>query len=159
MRAPHIRSLYALALLPLLACAGEDKDNSDFVGEPPDMAARYNVLIGGTSGCEGEETWLTGWAVGPLAVEGDASELSFDFGDDMSFLGSVSASWQFGFSGEVTFNEAKLDVYGYGTVSNEVNDNGAEQLVLDGGLEAEVDDDEFTTNNCTITGTFQAFEL
>ncbi len=153
---------HSVLLLPLLvACSGGDgdKDDSGFVGTPPDMASHYNVILGGTSGCGGEETWITDWAEGPLNVTGTASALTFDFGDEMSFTGSVSGSWQWGFSGDVIWNEAELEVYGAGTVSMETNDAGGEQLLIEGSVEAEVDDDEFETNNCTIEGLFQAYEL
>lgn len=150
-----------LLFLPLLvACSGGGKsDDSGIVGAAPDMAGHYNVILGGTTGCDGEETWLTGWADGPLAVTGTSNELTFDFGEGMSFIGSVSNAWQFGFSGDVIWNEAALSVYGSGAVTSETDDNGDEQLTLDGSVEAEVDDDEFETNNCTIDGLFEAFEL
>lgn len=157
---PTLRLLIPLPLL--VACGGDGgkgNDDTGFAGQPPDMASRYNVILGGTSGCDGEETWITGWAEGPLAVDGDASLLTFDFGNDISFTGSVSSSWQFGFSGEIVYNEAELEVYGAGTVSEETDDEGDRQLFLTGTIEAEVDDDEFETNNCTIEGQFQAYEL
>ncbi len=151
----------SVLLLPALACNGGDggKDDSGFVGTPPDMASHYNVILGGTSGCEGEESWIADWAEGPLNVSGSSGELTFDFGDGMSFLGSVSAAWQWGFSGDVIWNEATLEVYGSGSVSNETSDAGGAQLVIEGSIEAEVDDDEFETNNCTIEGVFEAYEL
>lgn len=148
-----------LLLLPLLAACSDGKDDTGPAGTPPDMASRYNVILGGTSGCEGEEGWIADWAEGPLNVSGDAGQLVFDFGDDMSFNGSVSASWQWGFSGDVTWAEAKLEVYGAGTVTVETSSSGGEQLFIEGSIEAEVDDDEFETNNCTIEGLFQAYEL
>lgn len=151
-----------LLLLPLLAACsdgGGKSDDSGVVGEAPDMTGHYNVILGGTSGCDGEETWITGWADGPLSVTGDTSTLTFDFGEGMSFVGSVSNAWQFGFSGDVIWNEAALSVYGTGSVSLETADNGDDQLLLEGSVEAEVDDDEFESNNCTIDGLFEAYEL
>ena len=55
--------------------------------------------------------------------------------------------------------EAKLDVYGSGTFETETEDDGSTKWLINGGIEAEVDDDEFETNNCIIDGAFQAYEL
>ena len=157
-----MRSRVLTLLLPLVAACsggGGKTDDTGIVGAPPDMALHYNVILGGTSGCDGEETWITGWADGPLSVTGDSSELTFDFGDGMSFTGSVTNAWQFGFSGDVIYNEAALSVYGSGSAAMETADNGDDQMVLDGSIEAEVDDDEFESNNCTIDGVFKAYEL
>ena len=156
-----IKSRVGLAVLVLAAACngGDSKDSGGASGAAPDVTGRYNVILGGTTGCSGEESWIQDWAEGPLAIDGDASTLTFDFGQDMSFLGSVSASYAFGFSGEVVWAEAKLDVYGSGTFETETEDDGSTKWLINGGIEAEVDDDEFETNNCIIDGAFQAYEL
>lgn len=150
-----------LALLALAAACsdGDSKDPGDISGAAPDVTGRYNVILGGTTGCDGEESWIQDWAEGPLAIDGEPSTLTFDFGQDMSFLGSVSASYTFGFSGEVVWAEAKLDVYGSGSFETQTEDDGSVKWVINGDVEAEVDDDEFETNNCLIEGAFQAYEL
>lgn len=141
------------------ACNGGDKDSGGLQGDPPDVAGRYNIILGGTSGCSGESSWIQDWAEGPLAIDGDPSTLTFDFGDEMSFLGSVSAAYSFGFSGDVIWGEAELSVYGSGVFDTETEDDGSVKWVMDGDLEVEVDDDEFETNNCTIDGAFHGYEL
>lgn len=146
-----------LALLS--ACGGDDKDSGGLQGDPPDVTGRYNIILGGTSGCEGESSWIQGWAEGPLAIDGDPGTLTFDFGDGMSFLGSVSASYTFGFSGEVVYSDAALEVYSSGSFDTETEDDGSVKWVISGDIEAEVDDDEFETNNCTIEGAFEGYEL
>lgn len=156
-----------VSLLGLLlgACNGDGKESDDpLTGAPPEIAGHYNVIISAATGCgEDGEAWFQEWAEGPLLVEGTEGDLSFDFGDDYVFLGSVSYSMAFSFGGDIVYNDAELEVYSSGTVSSETystTDGGTGyRWMLDGDFEIIVDDDEFETNNCTVEGPYQATQL
>jgi hypothetical protein len=143
-----MRQLLSLLPLCLLACDGGG-DTGGASTPPPEVAGAYNVIISGTTGCDGDETWVTGWAEGPLVITGTDGVLSFDFGDPMIFSGGVSASGQYSFSGSATYNEAALEVSNVGSFS--LADN-----TMSGEFEVVVDDDEFSTNNCTVTAPMTA---
>lgn len=158
---PSLSVPFALAVTLLTACSGEGKDDGDtLVGDPPDVTGRYNVAtLTAPNGCDGDIS-LIDWAQGPLTIEGTPDALSFDFGDEKSFSGAVGASFQFSFSGDATLPardtglEVQLGVYCAGSFSS-----GSTGWTMDGEFEVEVDDDEFTTNNCTFSATMGAVEL
>lgn len=156
LRAP---ALGLLLCLPLAVACGDKDDGTDLPqAEPPDVTGTYQVTVGGTTGCENDPSWINDWATGPLRVSGTADALEFDFGDDMIFAGSVDTLGRFRFEGVVTFNGAVLDVVNEGSFALNPDYDG-DQWLMEGMFEIEVDDDEFTTNNCTITGPVQALEL
>lgn len=147
-----------IALLAALGCTDKG-DDSGAALEPPDITGHYQSFVTEVTGCGGEKDDWMDWATGPLSVDGDASLLTFDFGDDLSFTGSVNSGYQFAFSGLITYEDATLDLYGSGSVTSQASASGGAQWVLDGGYSAEFDDDEFETNNCTLEGRFEATQL
>lgn len=146
-------------LSPLLACGDKDDTGSGLpVAETPDVAGNYQVTIGGATGCEGESSWINDWATGPLIVEGTGGSLTFDFGEDYIFNGSIDTLGRYQFEGTITFNEAELEVQNEGQFELDPDFDGDRYLV-EGDFEVVVDDDEFEKNNCTITGPMQAIQL
>lgn len=142
-----------LALLPLfIVSACSDGGDTGAATPPPEVAGSYNVLIDGSAGCDGDETWVTGWALGPLVITGTGGTLSFDFGDPMIFAGGVDSNGTYSFSGSATFNDAALEVSNVGSFS-------LVDFEMAGDFTVVVDDDEFSTNNCTITAPMRAFYL
>lgn len=151
--------LHLLALSSTLACGDKDDTGSGLpVAETPEVAGAYQVTIGGTTGCEGESSWINDWATGPLTVEGTGGSLTFDFGQDIIFSGSIDTLGRYQFEGTITFNEAELEVMNEGQFELDPDFDG-ERYLVDGDFEVVVDDDEFKKNNCTITGPMQAIEL
>ena len=148
-----------LVLVPVLLIGCKGGDKADTVQAPPDITGKYNVLVNGTTGCSGVQDWINGWAPGAMSVEGDTDQLTFDFGDGLSFTGSISADYTFAFSGSPTYNSDTLETYGSGTAAADTSASGGAQWVLSGDLEVKVKDPEFEANDCTITGTFDATEL
>ena len=166
MSRPVHRSLYGPALLaavlsPLLALACGDKDDTGGGTLPPAaVAGSYQVTIGGVTGCEGDVSWVDGWASGPLQidqVEG-AAEIVLDFGGGYIFDGSVDSYGRYFFSGDVPFNDAELAVENQGAFTVDPDFEG-ERWKVEGEFTIEVDDDEFETNNCTLTSPMVAVEL
>ena len=162
MNTMHLAGVATAMLLGsahLVACGDKDDTGSGLpISGPPDVAGSYQVTIGGTTGCEGEASWINDWATGPLRVEGTEGVLTFDFLDDHVFEGSIDSLGRYQFTGVITFNEAQLDVQNEGQFELDPDFDG-ERWLVDGDFEIEVDDDEFKTNNCTITGPMQAIEL
>ena len=156
LSAPRRRTLAVLAacVVVLAACSGDKDDGEVIVGDPPDISGRYQVFITGTTGCDKEPEWTAGWAEGPMSIEGSADTLSFDFYDEVVLDGAVDGSYQYWFAGTATYDGAELSIYNSGSV--QAAETG---WTLDGALDIEVDDDEFDTNNCTITGTMEATQL
>ncbi|MCK6506178.1 hypothetical protein L6R53_22840 [Myxococcota bacterium] len=151
--------LHLLALSSTLACGDKDDTGSGLpVAEAPEVAGNYQVTIGGTTGCEGEASWINDWATGPLIVEGTGGSLTFDFGDDYVFSGSIDSLGRYQFEGVITFQEAELEVKNEGQFELDPDFDG-ERYLVDGDFEVTVDDDEFEKNNCTITGPMQAVQL
>jgi len=126
--------------------------------DPPDVSGPYQVIVGGTTGCEGESGWINDWATGPLTISGTGGALSFDFGTGTVFDGSIDSLGRYQFSGTIDFNNAVLDVSNEGSFALDPDYDG-ERWLMDGDFSVVVDDDEFTTNNCTITGPVKATEL
>ena len=156
-----LRSLASglLLCLPLaLACGDKDDGGDPPQADPPDVTGTYQATIGGTTGCENDPSWINDWATGPLRITGTADALEFDFGEEMIFSGSIDTFGRYRFEGEVIFNAAVLDVVNEGSIALDPDYDG-ERWLLEGMFEVEVDDDEFDTNNCTITGPVQAVEL
>ncbi|MCB9778318.1 MAG: hypothetical protein H6742_07125 [Alphaproteobacteria bacterium] len=150
--------LLAASSALFLACGDKDDTGGLPTGTPPDVAGSYQAFIGGTSGCEGVSDWIDGWATGPLKVEGSGGVLSFDFGDDYVFDGGVDSYGRYYFSGTIQYNDAELVVDHEGSFEKDT-ESELERWLMDGEFEVEVDDDEFDSNNCTITGRMQATEL
>lgn len=148
----------ALALLPFGLACGDKDDPGLPQAEPPDVTGNYQVTIGGTTGCEGASGWINDWATGPLRITGEPSALSFDFGEEMIFSGSVDTLGRYRFEGELIYQGAQLIVSNEGSFEQDPEYDG-ERWLISGMFEVEVDDDEFTSNNCTITGPMQAVEL
>ena len=142
------------AILPvLIACSGSESDGLP-EAVAPDIAGNYNFILEGTTGCDGEQGWLNDWAPGALVVEGAASGLSFDFGNEMVFVGSIDAGYSLQFGDRVDFGGASLAVFSGGAASHD-----GERWTLSGLLEATVDDDGVESNDCTIEGPYEALEL
>jgi hypothetical protein len=89
-----------------------------------------------------------------LSITGEPSALVLDFGDGMALEGSVDGMANLVAGGLGEWMEATLAVACTAVFTTE-----DERWVMDGTLEAEVDDDEFSTNNCTISGPVQAYQL
>jgi len=142
-----------LAALLVASCAGEAGDTG-VAGTPPDISGRYQVFVSYVSGCDSDPSWVQDWAEGPLLVEGSADDLRFDFYDDMVFTGTASVGNTYVFSGETTWQGATLTLYHSGDVAED-----GDATVLDGTFEIEVDDDEFTSNNCSIESGSRATEI
>jgi len=148
------RLIFGLGVsLGVIACGGATED-SGTVAAAPDITGRYNIELQGASGCEGEVSWVSTWAIGALKIEGEASELLFDFGDDYEFTGWVDSTKDFAFFGNIEGDGYLLEVEARGGISFAEN-----QWVLEGDLGVTVDDDEFETNNCTVESRFVAVQL
>ena len=142
------RMSLAVVLVTLAACGEEQPSDSGWwEREAPDITGHYQFFVEGVSAsnvCEDQTHYVTDWMRGTLGIAGDSPlELSFTFSDGMAFTGGVDSSWTWWFSGSETYDGASLAITGAGTIFT--ND---EQHGLSGGVEVEVDDDEFTTNNC-----------
>lgn len=162
----HHRSLAAplaaLLLLPLLgtACGDKDGDTGAVNTAVPSVGGSYQVTIGGVTGCESEVSWVDGWASGPLRIEQveGSSTLELDFGEGYIFQGTVDSYGRYFFDGDITFSNAELAVGNTGSFNVDPEFDGTRWL-MEGEFEIEVDDDEFDTNNCTLTSPMQAVEL
>jgi len=140
------------------ACGGDKGDSADDAGEGPDITGRYNVDIVGVAGCENDPAWIDTWARGRLDISGSSNSLTFDFGDDAVFGGSIAADGGFRFSGTFEANGAALSVSGDGLAGVAPTDPGdGSQSLLDGGLSVRVSQDGL--EDCTIDGPFIATEL
>lgn len=142
------RLLCALLPFALTAC-GEDTPNDSgwWEREAPDITGQYQFFVDGVSTsnlCEDQTHYVTDWMRGALAVAGeDPLALSFTFSDGMAFSGGVDSSWTYWFNGTETYDAATVVVSGSGVIFTDDTQRG-----ISGNVEAEVDDDEFTTNNC-----------
>ncbi len=145
-----------ILLLFLCACGGHDSsDTGASGGNVPDVEGTYNVMINGATGCEGEYSVLTDWAQGFLGITAASqTELVFEFRDGISFSGSVDATWSYSFGGTATWGEATLYVYNSGMFYQE-----DDIMKMSGDFEVEVDDDEFTSNNCILDATMEATQI
>jgi hypothetical protein len=149
---------WLLVFTGLLGCAGDKADSGTDGGSAPDIAGRYNVDLLGVAGCENEPSWLEAWVPGPLDIEGTGSNLTFDFGEDVSFGGLVEGDGGFRFSGSMSVNGADLAVSAAGLAGIAPTDPGdGSQSLLDGEIAVLVSfpDDP----DCTIEGPFVATEL
>ena len=136
----------------LAACGGEPEDNWP-VGDPPDVTGRYNTVPGGTTGCDGDPSWIAGWAEGPLEIAGDPENLTFEF-LSMTFSGWVDADHSYSFGGTAAWGANELSVYNEGLFSVE-----DERWVMEGMFDVVVYDPEFTSEDCTITGPVKAYQI
>lgn len=150
----------ALLALPLaLACGDKDGDTGGTT-IIPSVAANYQVTIGGITGCEGEVSWVNGWAAGPLRIEQveGSQDLKLDFGEGYIFDGTIDGTGAYLFGGTIDYSGATLVVENTGRFITDPDFDGIRWL-MDGDFEIEVDDDEFEENNCTFTSPMQAVEL
>jgi hypothetical protein len=133
-------------LAALIPACGEPEDTG-FGDEIPDIRGHFQVHVEGAAGCEGSYSYLTDWAIGPLTITGGGpNQLTYTFVSDMVFQGHVDAAWSFQLSGSATWGTANLSVYEDGMVTLE-----DQRYLMEGEFEVLVDDDEFLTNDCTIT--------
>lgn len=136
-------------LLAMLAGCGdkEVEDTGWWQREAPDITGQYQFFVDGVSygnTCEEQVHYVTDWMQGALGISGDDPlGLSFSFGDGMAFTGGVDSSWSYWFNGSETYAGASVVVTGSGVIYTDDTQRG-----ISGSIEAEVDDDEFTTNNC-----------
>ena len=137
--------------LVLLAC-GEAEEQWP-TSDPPDVTGRYNVVPGGTTGCDGDPTWITGWAEGPLEISGSPDDLTFSF-TGMTFYGSVDGDRSFNFGGTGSWGANELSVYNEGVFTLE-----DDRWLLDGDFDVIVYDPEFSSEDCTVTGPVKAYQL
>lgn len=153
-----MRAVAALVAVVLGAACGGDKDSAAVGSDPPDISGRYNFVVLGVAGCEGDPTWLEGWARGRLEVTGTGSTPSFDFGDGVVFGGFVEGDGGFRFSGSLEQAGASLSVSGEGLAGLAPTDPGdGSQSLLDGELTVVVSQEG--QQDCTSNGPFQATEL
>ncbi len=145
-RALHLGA--AVLLCSAIGCGDkETEDTGWWQREAPDITGQYQFFVDGVSygsTCEEELHYVTDWMSGALGISGDDPlALSFTFSDGMSFSGGVDSSWSYWFNGSETYDGAQLTVSGGGVIFTDDTSRG-----ISGSVEAEVDDDEFTTNNC-----------
>ncbi len=143
-------SFHVTLLLVLGACSTSDMA---LWGDAPDITGRYNVILEGTAGCEGEQDLLDIWAPGALTVQGDEpGSLSFDFGGDIVLVGSIADTYTYQFGGYV-----EVEGWGLGTGSTGVAYAEGGGYVLEGSLSADADDGGIKT--CTISGPYVATQV
>jgi hypothetical protein len=140
-------------LLFLMVACGSESENPWPEGDPPDVTGRYNTIPGGTTGCDGEPSWITGWADGPLEISGDPENLSFEF-ISMLFIGAVQADHSYSFGGLGSWGANEISVYNEGWFSVE-----DARWVMEGTFDVVVYDPEFTSEDCTITGPVKAYQI
>jgi hypothetical protein len=144
-------------LLPIVVpgCFGSSDVETDDGLDPPDIAGRYNVIVTGTNGCDGNADLIDGWASGALTISGEAGDLTFDFAGGNVFSGSVDDAYSFQFGGTTAYEAYTLSVFASGVVNTDEMD----RHVLQGDFEVTADDDGIVSNDCTITGPFEAYWL
>ncbi len=147
-RAPRL----ALQLAPLFLAACGDPGGSDtawYAEALDEVSGQYQVFIEEYSvaaDCADQLYHVTDWAQGPLTVAGASPvDLEFTFRDDMSFPGAVDESLSYHFGGGASWDGATLSVSHSGVFLTE-----DDQRVLSGSFQVQVDDDEFSTNDCVI---------
>ncbi len=141
-----------MAALLFLACNGDDDTGG---GTPPDVTGHYNVILEGVTGCESDPTWLD-WCEGPLVISGEPDSLSFDFGEEVIFPGTVTSARGYSFSGSLVVDGADVSVVNAGGFSVGKND----LWEMEGDFEAIVSTDpEFKSDDCTIDGPMHAMML
>jgi hypothetical protein len=145
--APRRLALFLLIGLPMGCGDKELEDTGWWLREAPDITGHYQFFVDGVSygnTCEEQLHYVTDWLQGSLGIAGDDPlGLSFSFSDGMQFAGGVDSSWSYWFSGSETYDGASVVVTGSGVIFTDDTHRG-----ISGSVEAEVDDDEFTTNNC-----------
>ncbi len=143
-----------IGALLFLACNG--KDDTSIEGDPPDVTGHYNVILEGVTGCDADPSWIEDWCSGPLTISGEPNSLSFDFQDDMVFLGAVAVSRGYSFAGDAVFNKADLDIVNAGSFTA-VDDA---TWSMEGTFEVVVSTDpDFESDDCTMTGPMHATQI
>ena len=154
VRGARARRAFLLAAVPALAlgaCGDKGGDSNPVVY--PDLEGFYNVIIVGSTGCEGDKAWIT-WANGPLHITGTHDALTFDFSDGMAFVGGVDATGGYNFSGDVEYTNPDTEVVGALEVVNTGRftwDAEFSEWAGEGEFEVKVTDTEFVTDTCTVT--------
>lgn len=141
-----------------VGCGGDKGDSAAATGSVPDIVGRYNTIVLGVAGCEGDPVWIDDWARGRLDVTGAGDSPTFDFGDDAVFAGSLEADGGFRFAGAMDFNGASLSLSGTGVAGVAPTDPGdGSQARLTGDITVVVSQEGL--EDCTIEGPFEATEL
>ena len=136
----------------LVGCTDSDVDTEDPFENYPDIRGHYNVQLQGTNGCENGP--FLDWFNGPMLVEGDPDDLTFDMGDGQVMVGSVDESFAFQFG-----EELDIDGVSEGVAASGVASATDGTWTLDGEISALVDEDGIEANDCTIDGPFVATEI
>lgn len=151
MRGRRPGGLTLACALAVSGCSGKSED-SGAVGELPDPTGSYNVVVLGTAGCEGEQSWVADWAPGPLKVEAGGASVGLNFGEDAVLEGELDSDGVLRSAGAWTLRGAALDVSVDGTFRQ--SDAGWQ---LEGDISVVVDDGGAET--CTVDAPFIADEL
>ncbi|MBN1336289.1 MAG: hypothetical protein JXB39_10035 [Deltaproteobacteria bacterium] len=151
--------LFLAVLLP--ACG--NAEDTGFNGDVPDIRGYYNVFVVESTGCEGHHEYLTEWAEGPLTITGnDPRNLTYTFTtdrEDLAFPGQVDDSWSFQLAGAVTWTTASKSVANLSVYEDGMFSLVGERYHMDGEFEVVVDDDEFSSNDCTLTAVAQGTQI
>jgi hypothetical protein len=140
-----------------LAC-GKDADTSINGGDAPDVTGHYNVILEGVVGCKDDPSWIEDWCNGPLTISGEPDALTFDFQEDMVFVGTVSASQGYNFFGDAVFQKADLSVVNSGAFTPAKGDDT--KWDMSGDFEVVVSTDpNFKADDCTISGPMHATQI
>lgn len=137
--------------LGLAGCSGKSED-SGASAERPDPTGSYNVVVLGTAGCEGEQSWVAAWAPGPLKVEASGASVGLNFGEDAVLDGDLDVDGVVRSGGAWTQAGASLEVSVDGTFT--LSEAGWQ---LEGDIAVVVDDGGAET--CTVDAPFVADEL
>lgn len=146
-----MRATLTVLLPVLLAACGDEQaiDTGWWLEEGPDITGQYQFFIDSVSAsstCEKQVHYVTDWMPGALGIRGDGpQDLTFTFSSGMAFAGGVDSTWTYWYSGTETFDGASVAISARGVIGTDGSDR-----TINGSVEAEVDDDEFTTNNCVI---------
>lgn len=143
----------AVVALTLTACApasdvvGPDTDTD---GAGPDITGNYLVTVDAGTGCD-DQTALSGWSAGALAVSGPSDALVLDFGEGAILSGTLDSAFALDFTGQIARTGDTLDIVGSGVAYMQDAVWG-----LDGDLAVSVTG---VDSPCTIEGPFRATQV
>lgn len=144
-----------LLLIALLAACDADQSSETGWNAAPLITGGYQAFLEGATGCGGSYEVVTDWAEGPLSIRGDGPRtLTYDFGQDMAFAGSVDESWSYQFGGSGTWMGYNLSIHQAGVFTEE-----DERFVMTGDFSVIVDEDGNASNDCTITARMSARQI
>ena len=149
-RLAEVAAQIGLLVSVLAGCGGKDTGAAGDDAPPPEVAGRYNMMINGTAGCDGDAQLVDGWARGPLVVTGAGEALVFDFGDGAVLDGRIDSDGQLRLSGSFEVGAATRSVSGEGALRRD-----GDQRVLEGQMSVVVGPDA----PCTIDALYTATEL